>query len=182
MLIGILSLQGAFREHRQILESLDVDTRYIRFKEDLVGIDGLILPGGESTVMMKLLKAFDLLDALKEKIEDGLPTWGTCAGMILLSKGYLDVGHFEVLRNAFGTQINSFECTQRVGDIVDFPLRFIRAPIITGISDDTSVLSKVNDQIVAVKDRHILATSFHPELTQDTRFHEMFLHLVASMK
>lgn len=185
--IGVLALQGDFLEHLKILQSLGINTIEVKLLEDLGKIDGIILPGGESTTMARLFDVFDLRKPLQEKIQKGLPVWGTCAGMILLAKkivqpapiplALLDI---TVNRNAYGRQIDSFEMPLKIKVLGEKVLNatFIRAPRIESIGPNVEILAKLDDEIVAVKQNNILATSFHPELTQDTRFHEYLMSLV----
>lgn len=186
MLIGILALQGAFQEHQDILDTLFVNTILIRQKKDLsYPLDGLILPGGESTTMKRLLKDLDMFDTIKQMIQNGLPVFGTCAGMILLSEsisndpevcfGVLPV---HIKRNAFGRQLGSFKMDGLFVNHV-FPMVFIRAPYIEKVlSDEVNILSTYEEHITAVRYKNILATAFHPELTQDTSIHQYFLHMI----
>jgi pyridoxal 5''-phosphate synthase, glutaminase subunit Pdx2 len=186
MKIGILALQGAFAEHAQILERLKVSWYLIRKPEDLQPeTAGLILPGGESTVIGKLLAETGLLQKIKAPIEHGMPVFGTCAGMILLAKRiegqdgrYLDVLDATVRRNAYGRQLGSFTTNSDFAGIGAVPMVFIRAPYITEIGRQTEILASVEDHIVAVRQGNILATSFHPELTNDTKVHQYFLGMV----
>ncbi|MDD5793800.1 pyridoxal 5'-phosphate synthase glutaminase subunit PdxT [Clostridium sp. HCP1S3_B4] len=186
MNIAVLAVQGAFIEHENIIKKLGHNVIELRQKKDLDNdFDGLILPGGESTVQGKLLKDLDMFDILKEKIENGLPVFATCAGLILLSESLSNDNkkHFATLpvtvkRNAYGRQLGSFHTVEKFGDIKDFPMEFIRAPYIEKVNnDDVEILSKVNDNIVGVKYKNQIGISFHPELTQDTRIHELFLEL-----
>ncbi len=183
--IGVLALQGDFLEHIQILQSIGVKTKEIKLAGDLENIDGIILPGGESTTQAHLLDVFGLREILRQKIQDGLPVWGTCAGMILLAKklvqtrpiplGLMDI---TVNRNAFGRQIDSFEVPLIIKPLGEkpFPATFIRAPVIEKADPHIEVLSRLADgTIVAAAQKNILATAFHPELTRDTRFHEYFI-------
>lgn len=191
MKIGVLALQGDFAEHIVMLRKLGAETAEIRLPVQLDDLDGLIIPGGESTTMGKLMVDYDLLEPLREF---GLAhaIWGTCAGAILLSKdvrrdqpllGLMDIS---VERNAFGRQVDSFEAaldisTLKQAKYADEPFHavFIRAPIIESVEEDTEILVSLPDgKIVAAQQGHLLATSFHPELTGDTRFHEYFLTLV----
>lgn len=185
MNIGVLSLQGDFLEHIQILKRLGVEAKEVRLPKDLEDLDGIILPGGESTTMARLLDVFNLREPLKRKIENGFSVWGTCAGMILLAKnivqdrpvplGLMDI---TVSRNAFGRQIESFQVPLRIKPLGSKPMlaTFIRAPIISEIGDEVEVLARIEDgRIVAARQKNILVTSFHPELTTDTRLHEYFL-------
>lgn len=182
-MIGILALQGAFQEHADVLKKLSAEYKFIRNKSDLDNeFDGIILPGGESTVQRKLAKELGLLEPLKKMIEEGIPVLGTCAGLILLSEkiaggketafGTLPVA---VCRNAYGRQLGSFSAMGTVGDISDFPMRFIRAPYIERIlSDDVEILNALDNKITAVRYKNQIGVSFHPELTSDLRLHQMF--------
>jgi pyridoxal 5'-phosphate synthase pdxT subunit len=191
MKIGVLALQGDFAEHIVMLKQLGVETAEVRLPEQLKGLDGLIIPGGESTTIGKLAVAYKLMDPLKE-FGQRHAIWGTCAGAIFLSKdvrrdqpllGLMDI---KVERNAFGRQVDSFEEDLNVPELKqatnskeDYHAVFIRAPIIESVSGDAKILAAVPDgRIVAAQQGHLLATSFHPELTNDTRFHEYFLSLV----
>lgn len=186
MKIGILALQGAFLEHKKVLDRLGVENIYIKGKEDLEGIHGLILPGGESTAMGKLMREFDLLEPLKEKIKEGLPVFGTCSGMILLAKKlvnddtvHLGVMNISVMRNGYGRQLGSF---QYLGDIKGIDKKvdmvFIRAPYVEEVGEGVEILGKVQDRIVAVREKNILAISFHPELTENVELHKYFLSMI----
>lgn len=191
MKIGVLALQGDFAEHIVMLKRLNVETSEVRLPEQLNGLDGLIIPGGESTTIGKLAIAYSLMEPLRQ-FGQRHAIWGTCAGAIFISKdigrdqpllGLMDI---KVQRNAFGRQIDSFETDlvipelkQATGSDVPYHAVFIRAPIIESVSGDAKVLASVPDgRIVAAQQGHLLATSFHPELTNDTRFHEYFLTLV----
>ncbi len=192
MRIGVLALQGDFAEHIAALRRLGAETREVRLPKDLEGLDGLIIPGGESTTIGKLAVDFGLMEPLR-KFGREKPIWGTCAGAIFLSKdasreqpllGLMDI---KVERNAFGRQVESFEVDLDVPALkrVDpkgklFSAVFIRAPLIESVnSKDTEVLAKLDDgRIVAAQQGHLLATSFHPELNEDDRFHQYFLLLV----
>ena len=184
--IGVLALQGAFIEHVYMIKSLGHEAVQIRKAEELDDIHGLIIPGGESTTMGKLLTDFEMKDPLKHKIRDGLPVWGTCAGLILLADTIenddtVHLGAMEItaVRNAYGRQLGSFEYRGKVkGMRADFPMVFIRAPYIGAVSDNVDVIATVNDHIVAAKQDNMLVTAFHPELTDDTRMHEYFLNMV----
>lgn len=186
MKIGVLAMQGAYAEHISILKSLEVHTVEIRNKEDLKEIDGLIIPGGESTTMGKLIRVLDIYEDLKEKIESGLPVWGTCAGMILLAKSiyeddtkHLATMDIEVRRNAYGRQLGSFGTKSFVKGIgEDVEMIFIRAPYIESVGKKVEVLSVIDGNIVAAKENNMLVTSFHPELTEDNRVHKYFVNLV----
>ena len=184
MKVGVLSFQGGVIEHLNQIESLGHIGVQVKKEKDLNDIDAIILPGGESTTIGKLLKVTGLIEPLKEKIKNGLPTWGTCAGMILLANEidgqeskHLQLMDIKVRRNAFGTQIDSFK-TQKVIDEVsneEMELVFIRAPYITEFKENVKILCKIDNKIVAAKQDNIIVTSFHPELTDDLRFLKYFL-------
>ena len=190
MKIGVLALQGAFYEHRKMIEQLGAECIEIRQLSDLTSnrFDGLMLPGGESTVQGKLLAELGVTEPLRNLINAGTPVLATCAGLILLAeeieggeKPYLGTLPVAVKRNAFGRQLGSFEYTGSVGDLKDFKMTFIRAPIITaGHSDEVQTTAVFEDKIVAVKYRNQIGLAFHPELDQDTRIHEEFLELCKS--
>ncbi|OJX76953.1 pyridoxal 5'-phosphate synthase glutaminase subunit PdxT [Leifsonia sp. 71-9] len=190
--VGVLALQGDFREHIAVLRGLGADTVPVRRPEELAAIDGLVIPGGESSVMDKLSRAFGLADPLREAIAGGLPVYGTCAGLIMLadtivdgiagqqSLGGLDVA---VRRNAFGSQVDSFETDLDIPAIGGEPMHavFIRAPIVESVGERATALARVADgRVVAVEQGNLLGTSFHPEMTGDTRFHEYFLRKLRS--
>lgn len=189
MNIGILALQGAFIEHKHKLDQLDVNSFYIRNKHDLEKQkDGLIMPGGESTAMYKLLVELELYDELKKQIASGLPTFGTCAGLILLAKkissqeqGFLQIMDITVTRNGYGRQLSSF-ITHDLFNQKKIPMTFIRAPYIETVSKDVEILSIVNDKIVAARQDHILGTAFHPELTNDLTVHKYFIDMIENKK
>ena len=182
--VGVLALQGAFREHVAAVTRLGATAREVRQLKDIDGIDALIIPGGESTTMGKLLNEWNMLEPLRQRILDGMPVYGSCAGLILLCRdiensdqprlGVLDA---TVRRNAFGRQVDSFETRLSIAEIGADPIPavFIRAPVITGVGAGVTVLAEVKGQAVAVRQNNILATSFHPELTPDTRMHSYFL-------
>ena len=185
MKIGVLALQGAFIEHEAILRQLGAEAVEVRLPKDLEGLDGLIIPGGESTTIGKLMERFDLTEPVKRMAAEGKPIWGTCAGMIMLAKdidgsdqprlGLMDVG---VDRNAFGRQIDSFEADLPVEELGDVPFHavFIRAPVLTRTGEGVHVLAELPDgRVVAAEQGQLLVTAFHPELTGDPRFHEYFL-------
>ena len=184
--VGVLALQGAFREHVAAVTRLGATAREVRQLKDIDGIDALIIPGGESTTMGKLLNEWNMLEPLRQRILDGMPVYGSCAGLILLCRdiensdqprlGVLDA---TVRRNAFGRQVDSFETNLSIPEIGADPLPavFIRAPVITGVGAGVKVLAEVDGQAVAVRQNNILATSFHPELTPDTRLHSYFLNM-----
>lgn len=190
MKIGILALQGAFQEHKNILDSLNVDNCLLKTKEQLEDIDGIILPGGESTAMGKLLRDFNILEPLKEKIKNGLPVFGTCSGMILLAEKlsnsetvHLGVMGIEVKRNAYGRQLGSFEIEEDFKGInKKVKMVFIRAPYVENIKEGVEILATVNGNITAVREKNMLAVSFHPELTNDTSVHEYFLDIIKNQK
>ena len=188
MKIGILALQGAFVEHENVLAELGVESVELRNLEDFQkyqsSLSGLILPGGESTTMGKLLRDQQMLTPLREAILNGLPVFGTCAGLILLARqitsqeeSHIATMDILVERNAYGRQLGSF-CTEAdckgVGNI---PMTFIRGPIIRDVGKDVDVLAIVNDQIVAAREKNMLVTSFHPELTNDVCLHQYFIDM-----
>lgn len=191
--IGVLALQGDVREHLRALGSLGADVIAVRRPAELAACDGLVIPGGESTTMIKLAGIFDLLEPLRAAVGGGLPTFGTCAGMIMLAdriedgvEGQQTIGglHITVRRNAFGRQVDSFEEDLHI-DGLDDPVRavFIRAPWVEQVDDDVEVLGRVEagpaaGRIVAVRQGSLMATSFHPEVGGDVRVHAMFVDLV----
>ena len=190
MKIGVLALQGGFQEHIHHINELRYDGVLVKTVEDLKNIKALIIPGGESTTMGKLLKVTGLLSPLKEMIKNGLPVWGTCAGMILLAKNidgetvtHLGVMDISVRRNAYGTQLDSFSTQIKLDEVDSNPLDlvFIRAPYVSEVNNSVVVLAKVNNNIVAVRENNMLATSFHPELTSNTSFHKYFLKAIAGL-
>ena len=181
--IGVLAVQGAFAEHRKSLEKLGVETFEIRQLRDLdQDFDGLVLPGGESTVQGKLLHDLGLFEPLRERIESGFPTFGTCAGLILLAEELSNDSHtyfattpVTVERNAYGRQLGSFYTEENFEGIGKIPMTFIRAPLIKDAGKDVQILAKVNGQIVAVQYKNQLAISFHPELNSDLSVHKYFV-------
>lgn len=187
-IVGILSIQGDFLEHGQMLGKLGAKTIEVRLPNQLDGIDGLIIPGGESTTIVQLIDRYGFRESLVTKIDAGMPTWGTCAGMIVLSNRLTDkrpeplhLIDIEVSRNAFGRQIDSFEQDIAVDGISgpDFCAVFIRAPIVNKVGKGVKVLASLKDgRPVAVRQGPILATAFHPELTSDVRFHQLFLNMI----
>lgn len=184
--VAVLALQGAFREHEQVMHRLGVRTVEIRNSEDLKkDFDALIIPGGESTVMGKLLRELNILDTLRERVVAGMPVFGTCAGMIVLAKGVeggvpsLAVMDVTVKRNAYGRQLGSFYATEKFADRGEIPMTFIRAPYIEKVGDGVEVLSRVDGNIVAARQGNLLATSFHPEITEDLTVHQYFLDMVS---
>ena len=184
--VGFLALQGAFREHVAAVSRLGVAAREVRQLKDMDGIDAMIIPGGESTTMGKLLNEWHMLEPLRERIMQGMPVYGSCAGLILLCRtiensdqprlGVLDA---TVRRNAFGRQVDSFETELSMPEVgaEPVPAVFIRAPVIISVGPEVRVLAQVKGQAVAVRQNNILATSFHPELTPDTRLHSYFLNM-----
>ena len=191
MKAAVLALQGAFIEHEQVLQRLGVETVEIRQLKDwtefmspspLGGVRGrlLILPGGESTVQMRLLKELGLFEPIRQAIADGLPVLGTCAGMILLSDGFLGTMHIRVRRNAYGRQLGSFHTTGTVDGIGnDVPMTFIRAPYIEEVlSDDCKAIATVDGHIVAARQGNQIATAFHPELDDDLRLHQLLVDMI----
>lgn len=184
--IGVLALQGAFKEHIDIIESLGHKGVEIRKIEDLNFVDGLILPGGESTAMGKLLVDFNLKEILIEKIRGGLPVWGTCAGMILLAREIADdkVTHLSLMdivvkRNGYGRQLGSFKVDGVFKGIENkIPMVFIRAPYIEMVGKDVEVVGEVDGKIVVAKENNMLVTSFHPELTDNLETHRYFINMM----
>ncbi|WP_025155683.1 pyridoxal 5'-phosphate synthase glutaminase subunit PdxT [Leifsonia aquatica] len=190
--VGVLALQGDFREHLAVLRGLGADAVPVRRSEELATVEGLVIPGGESSVMDKLSRAFGLAEPLRAAIAGGLPVYGTCAGLIMLadtivdgiagqqSLGGLDVA---VRRNAFGSQVDSFETDLDIPAIGGEPMHavFIRAPIVERVGERATALARVTDgRVVAVEQGNLLGTSFHPEITGDTRFHAYFLRKIRS--
>jgi 5'-phosphate synthase pdxT subunit len=189
--VGVLALQGAFREHRRMLERLGAEVREVRLPADLAGLSGLIIPGGESTTMGKLMLDYGLRDPVRAFHAAGGAIFGTCAGAILLSREVLGAppqfGHqpslslmdISVQRNAFGRQVDSFQTDLEVGGLgTPFPAMFIRAPVIGSVGEGVEVLARQNGQVVLARQGRLLASSFHPELTQDTRIHQLFLNMI----
>lgn len=188
MKIGILALQGAFAEHAKVLDKLGVDNVEIRnlddFQQDQNDLSGLILPGGESTTMGKLLREQDMLIPIREAILSGLPVFGTCAGLILLAKEissqeecHLGTMDMVVERNAYGRQLGSFYTEAECKGVGQIPMTFIRGPIISSVGEDVEILATVDNQIVAAQEKNMLVTSFHPELTDDVRLHQYFINM-----
>ncbi|MEU1624608.1 pyridoxal 5'-phosphate synthase glutaminase subunit PdxT [Streptomyces sp. NPDC020096] len=188
--VGVLALQGDVREHTAALEAAGVQVRPVRRPEELDGVDGLVIPGGESTTMSKLAVAFGLLEPLRARIHAGLPAYGSCAGMIMLADKILDgrddqetIGGIDmtVRRNAFGRQNESFEAAVEIAGVEGGPCEgvFIRAPWVESVGAGVEVLARLQDEtIVAVRQGNLLATSFHPELTGDHRVHGLFAEMV----
>ncbi len=186
MNIAVLALQGAFIEHEQMLSRLGVSSFEIRQKKDLEApFDGLIIPGGESTVQGKLMRELGLFEPLRERIEAGLPVFGTCAGLLLLAKKIENDErlHFATMdicavRNAYGRQLGSFYTESEFSGIGKIPMTFIRAPYISEVSGDTQILASVDGKIVAARQKDQLVTAFHPELNDDTSVHRYFLDMI----
>lgn len=178
MKIAILALQGAFEEHQQMLHSIGVDTFLVRNLNDWQEEkDGLILPGGESTAMMRIMNDEGLFEPLRSEITSGLPVFGTCAGLILLDNLHLNTMNIEAKRNAYGRQLGSFHCLSEFDGLGVVPMTFIRAPYIAKAGEGVSVLATVNGNIVAARQENQLVTAFHPELDTDTKIHEMFVNM-----
>ena len=188
MKIGILALQGAFAEHERVLERLGVENVELRNLEDFQKyqkeLSGLILPGGESTTMGKLLRDQDMLIPIREAILSGLPVFGTCAGLILLAKeitsqdeSHLGTMDMVVERNAYGRQLGSFYTEAECKGVGKIPMTFIRGPIISSVGEDVEILAIVDNQIVAAQEKNKLVTSFHPELNDDIRLHQYFIEM-----
>ncbi len=186
MNVAVLALQGAFIEHEQMLSRLGVSSFEIRQKKDLeTPFDGLIIPGGESTVQGKLMRELGLFEPLRERIEAGLPVFGTCAGLLLLAKKIENDErlHFATMdicavRNAYGRQLGSFYTESEFSGIGKIPMTFIRAPYISEVSGDTQILASVDGKIVAARQKDQLVTAFHPELNDDTSVHRYFLDMI----
>ena len=186
MKIGVLALQGAVAEHIRSIERAGADAVAVKRVEQLGDIDGLIIPGGESTTIGKLMRKYDFMDAIRSFSSQGKPIFGTCAGLIVLAEriqgdeeAHLKLMDITVARNAFGRQRESFETDLKVAGI-DEPVRavFIRAPLILEVGEGVEVLSTYNDEIVTARQGHLLAASYHPELTDDYRLHEYFIEMV----
>lgn len=190
--IGVLAIQGDFHEHIQVLESLGVETSEVRLPKHLEGLDGLIIPGGESTTIVKLADLYGLREAIRSAVDGGMALWGTCAGMIVIARELAEdrpepfnLVDMKVSRNWFGRQVDSFEQDIPIEGIEGGPYRcvFIRAPAVTELGNGVEVIASLNGAYfnggtpVAVRSGKILATAFHPELTDDTRVHELFLNL-----
>ena len=198
--VGVLALQGDVREHLAALEAAGARAISVRRPSELTEVDGLVLPGGESTTMSRLLEVFELLDPLRDRLGEGMPAYGSCAGMILLAKEVVDgrpdqhqLGVLDVLvrRNAFGRQVDSFEEELRFTGVGRVHAVFIRAPWVESAADHVEVLARIPDdgsagevagRNVAVRQGRVLATAFHPELTGDVRVHRMFVDMVAGVQ
>jgi 5'-phosphate synthase pdxT subunit len=188
--VGVLALQGAFAAHSDCLTSIGVQSIEVRTPEQLSSVDALLMPGGESSTMSQLLESSGLFDPISQRIADGMPVFGTCAGMILLASEILDgrsdqrsfsAIDISVRRNAFGRQVDSFEATIN-SSVGDFHGVFIRAPRIERVGDQVEVLGSINDEPVLVRQGNVLAASFHPELSNDARLHEYFVSITANKK
>lgn len=186
--IGVLSLQGSVEEHAKMLTGIEgIIPCKVKCREDIENISGIILPGGESTTIGKLIREFGIAESLKERINNGMPVWGTCAGMILLAKEivnedcvHLGVMDISVKRNAYGGQLDSFSETCIIPEVAEkpIPLVFIRAPWVVKTKESVKVLATISEHIVAVRQENMLATSFHPEMTDDLSFHKYFAEMV----
>lgn len=186
MKVGVLALQGDVREHIRSLGDCGVDALPVRRKDEIEAVDALVIPGGESTTIAKLARSFGVFDVISQRIKGGMPTYGSCAGMILIANSVLDAiegqetfGGMDVVvrRNAFGRQVDSFESDLRFEGITDTPVRaiFIRAPWVESVGEKVSVLAAIDGHPVAIREGNLLATSFHPELTGDNRVHRYFI-------
>ena len=189
--VGVLALQGDVREHLVALAGLGVTARPVRRPSELVELDGIVIPGGESTTICRLLDVFELREPLTQRLADGLPAFGSCAGMIVLATGILDgrpdqhpLGAIDIVvrRNAFGRQVDSFETDLEIDGVPDGAVRavFIRAPWVERAGPDVAVLARVGEHPVAVRQGTVLATSFHPEVSGDDRLHALFLDIMQS--
>jgi 5'-phosphate synthase pdxT subunit len=190
--VGVLALQGDFREHLMVLRELGADAVPVRRESELDHVSGLVIPGGESSVMDKLSRLFGLADPLKARIASGMPVYGTCAGLIMLADTVLDaiegqqsLGGLDIAvrRNAFGNQLDSFETDLVIPELGDPPMHavFIRAPVVETVGSRATALASVPDgRVVAVEQGNLLGTAFHPEVTSDYRFHERFLQRVSA--
>jgi 5'-phosphate synthase pdxT subunit len=189
MKVGVLALQGTFIEHIGILRQLDVEAPPIRLPHELNTLDGLIIPGGESTTMLRLMGSFGLVQPIRKMARNGLAIWGTCAGMVLLAKSIsnyemetLGLMDMKIRRNAFGSQIDSFEMDLKIPLVGEEPFHavFIRAPVIKEAEPGVKILSRLPDStIVAARQDRLLACAFHPEFTDDLRFHSYFLNMIS---
>ncbi len=186
--IGVLAIQGDFLEHRHVLARLGVDAPEVRLPSELDGLDGLIIPGGESTTIVQLIDIYGFRSVLADRVRGGLPVWGTCAGMIVLADSLTDrrpeplhLMNIDVSRNAFGSQVDSFEADLDIESVQGPPFRgvFIRAPVVNRAGEGVRVLAALPDgRPVAVRQDSMLATAFHPELTDDDRVHDLFRRIV----
>ena len=186
--VGVLGLQGAIQEHIDKLNQIEnIQPCVVKYKSEIEAIDALIIPGGESTAIGRLLADFNLIAVLKSRIQAGMPVWGTCAGMIVLAKNicndtrrHLEVMDIEVRRNGYGRQLDSFNTTVSLPEISsnEIPLIFIRAPYVVKVGPQVDILLRVKENIVACRQGNMLATSFHPELTSDLSFHRYFVGMI----
>ena len=186
--VGVLALQGAFEAHQHVLRDLGVESVQVRTPSDLDVVDALVMPGGESTTMSHLLQTSGLFNSIDARLKQGMPVFGTCAGMILLAKGVLDgrsdqrsfgAIDIDVKRNAYGRQIDSFETDIALAGVVeDFHAVFIRAPQIARLGEEVTVLARHNEDVVLARQGSVMVASFHPELTSDARIHSMFIGLL----
>jgi len=186
--VGVLALQGAFEAHQHVLRELGVESIQVRTPSDLDMVGALVMPGGESTTMSHLLQTSGLFNSIDARLKQGMPVFGTCAGMILLAKGVLDgrsdqrsfgAIDIDVKRNAYGRQIDSFETDIALeGFVEDFHAVFIRAPQIARLGDDVTVLARHKEDVVLARQGSVMVASFHPELTNDARIHSMFIGLL----
>jgi len=185
--VGVLALQGDVIEHRKVLAGLDVEAPEVRTPEELAAVDGLIMPGGESTTIGKLMVRYKLDAAIRARVRDGMPVYGTCAGMILLAREarggeppLLRLMDITVLRNAYGRQVDSFEADLEIPAFGPPPLHavFIRAPVIEAVGPGVEVVASLGGRPVLVRDRHLLVSAFHPELAPDDRVHRYFLEMI----
>ena len=192
MKIAILALQGAFAEHEQMFRNLGAETTLIRNLDDFNstvkkppssggGWRGAVIPGGESTAMIRIMKDEGLFEPLRQAILDGLPVLGTCAGLIMLDRNHLGVMDITARRNAYGRQLGSFNTEEEFAGIGRVPMTFIRAPYIEEAGPDVEILARVDGKAVAARQRNMLVTAFHPELTEDTRIHELFLKMATTV-
>lgn len=190
MKIAILALQGAFSEHEQMFRKLGAETTLIRNLDNFnstvkkspfstEGWRGVVIPGGESTAMMRIMKDLGLFAPLRQAILGGMPVFGTCAGLIMLDKAHLDVMDIKAKRNAYGRQLGSFNAKADFKGIGEVPMTFIRAPYIEEAGPEVEILANVDGKAVAARQKNMLVTAFHPELTDDTRIHQMFIDMVA---
>lgn len=187
MKIGILAVQGAFIEHQKMLESLGCECIQLRQENDICNLDGIVLPGGESTVQGKLLHELNMFDKLKKQIESGIPVLATCAGLILLAEHisndlnvYFGTMPVTVKRNAYGRQLGSFRCSSEFAGIGPVDMTFIRAPFIEKASDDVKILATVENKIIAAQYKNQIGLAFHPELDNSPAIHKYFLKLICN--
>ena len=190
VLIGVLALQGDFAEHVQVLDAVGGRARQVRDANQLDGLDGLVIPGGESTTIGMLMERYDMVDPIRDLAKHGVPIWGTCAGLILMAcdvgrqQPLLELIDMSVERNSFGRQLESFEVSVDIEGVSGggFPAVFIRAPRVVSVGDDVEVLARLDDgSIVAVRQKNLLGTAFHPELTCDLRLHRYFVGMTEAV-